>query len=230
MVKNKVYNLDCFDNIDKVEEEYIIVTDPPYNVGYNYNEYKDNLPEEVYYEKLSNLIRDKKAVILAYPEILHKLSIVLGYGPEKVITWVYNSHLPREHRDIAFYNIKPDLSKVKQPYKNLSDKRIQQKIVEGSKGTNIYDWWKVEQVKNVSHDKYDHPCQIPYKVMDNIIKVLPDILIVDPFSGSGTTLLASKRNKRDFIGFEIDETYFKITQDRLNNVKKNGQLGFDIDV
>lgn len=228
LVYNSIYNKDCYQSIEQIKEEYIIVTDPPYNVGYKYNEYKDNLPEEEYYRRLSNLIKGKQAVIIAYPEILHKLSIELGYAPKKVITWVYNSHLSKEHRDIAFYNILPDLSQVKQPYKNPNDKRIQGMINKGSKGTNLYDWWLIEQVKNVSNDKYNHPCQIPYKVMDNIIKILPNKLIVDPFAGTGTTLLTAKHNKRKYIGFEIDKEYCNIINDRLSNITPKGQRGLDI--
>lgn len=221
---NNIYNEDCFEGILKIKEDYCIITDPPFNVGYNYNEYKDKLPEDIFYERLSNLIRDKKAVVIMYPEMLHKLSIKLGYAPTKVISWVYNANTPKEHRDIAFYNIKPDLSQIKQPYKNLNDKRIQQRIADGSEGTNIYDWWHVDQVKNVNFDKYEHPCQMPLQIMQNIVKILPDEkVILDPFSGSGTTLLAAKKEDRNYIGFEIDKKYIKIIEDRLNGIMPNGQ-------
>ena len=60
--------------------------------------------------------------------------------------------------------------------------------------------------------------------MENIIGLLPDnIIIVDPFMGSGTTGLAVKnmnvkQNKnRDFIGIEVDEKYFKIAKNRIEN-------------
>ena len=221
-----IYNEDCLTGIKKIKEDYIIVTDPPFNIGYNYNEYKDKKSEKDFYKELANLVRDKKAVIIMYPEMLHRLSIELGYAPEKVITWVYNSHLPREHRDICFYNVKPDLSKIKQPYKNPNDKRIKGMIANGSKGTNIYDWWNIEQVKNVNIDKYEHPCQMPIKVMDYIVKILPNTTILDPFAGSGTTLLAAKQNSRNYIGFELDSKYIKIIEDRLSGIMPNGQASF----
>ena len=116
------------------------------------------------------------------------------------------------------------MSLIKQPYKNLADKRIQQRIADGSVGTNIYDWWKIDQVKNVSFDKYEHPCQMPLQVMENIIKILPDEkTILDPFSGTGTTLLAAKNNGRNYIGFEIDTKYINIIEDRLKGIMPNGQ-------
>ena len=116
------------------------------------------------------------------------------------------------------------MSKVKQPYKNPNDKRIKEYIKRGSKGARIYDWWEIQQVKNVSKEKTTHPCQMPLEVMKRIIGILPDdCLIIDPFMGSGTTGVAVKEmNKeqnlnRDFIGIEIDKMYFDIAVDRINN-------------
>ena len=48
--------------------------------------------------------------------------------------------------------------------------------------------------------------------------------------GSGTTAVACKELGRNFIGFEINEKYHKIAVDRLNGIKKNGQMSlFDTD-
>lgn len=80
----------------------------------------------------------------------------------------------------------------------------------------MYDWWEIQQVKNVSKEKTSHPCQIPLQVMLNIIMLIPsDYLIIDPFAGSGTTLLASKILHKDFIGIEIDKSYCEIIEERL---------------
>ena len=40
-------------------------------------------------------------------------------------------------------------------------------------------------------------------------------LILDPFAGSGTTLLAAKELNRNYIGFELNNNYFNIAQERL---------------
>ena len=48
----------------------------------------------------------------------------------------------------------PDFKKVKQPYKNLHDKRIKKLIENGSEGARLYDWFDdIELVKNVSKEK-----------------------------------------------------------------------------
>ena len=49
-------------------------------------------------------------------------------------------------------------------------------------------------------------------------------LVLDPFIGSGTTAVACKHLGINFIGFEIDEQYFKIANDRINGIKADGSI------
>lgn len=223
----------CYEEFYKVVNDsnndfskIVVVTDPPFNIGYKYHTYKDNIDEDEYYEKLGSLIQDIPSVIIHYPENLYKLSFQIGYFPNKIVSWVYNSNTARQHRDIAFFNIIPDFKKVRQPYKNPDDKRIKERIAKGCEGAKLYDWWNINQVKNVSKDKTKHPCQMPIEVMENIIGLLPnDAIIIDPFMGSGTTGVAvmnmnKKQNaNRNFIGIELDEEYFEIAKNRINEIK-----------
>ena len=219
MKLNQIIQGDCLDEIGKIQGDFIIVTDPPFNIGYRYKSYKDNLKEDKYYEMLDLLFRERKFVVIHYPEQLYKISYQLGVFPEKVISWVYNSNTAKQHRDIAFFGVKPDMRKGKQDYKNPKDKRIAKRISEG-KTARLYDWWNINQVKNVSKAKTCHPCQMPLKVMENIITILPeDKIIVDPFMGSGTTGVACKNLNRNFIGIELDPEYFKIAEKRIKEVK-----------
>jgi DNA modification methylase len=65
-----------------------------------------------------------------------------------------------------------------------------------------------------------HPCQKNLQLIIELIKrhSNTDDLILDPFMGSGTTGVAALQNNRNFIGIELDENYFKIAQQRINNV------------
>ena len=221
----KLIHGDCRDYIDDVvkgEGNPVIVSDPPFNINYKYRTYKDNLNEDDYYSLIKRVFGTAPSVIIHYPEELYKISHVLNVFPEKVCSWVYNSNTAKQHRDVAFFGIRPDMNKVRQPYKNPNDKRIQEMIKNGSKGGRLYDWWNVNQVKNVSKVKCDHPCQMPIEVMCNIVGVLPDdCTIIDPFMGTGTTGLAVKEMNerqgacRNFVGIELDESYFEIAQGRI---------------
>lgn len=215
----KLIHGDCVKEMGRLDVDWgkvIIVSDPPFNVGYHYNTYDDRKAEDEYYEWLADIFGIHKKVIIHYPEPMYKLAFQMGEFPEKVVSWVYNSNTPRQHRDIAFFGVKPDFKKVGQPYKNPTDKRIAKRIAEG-KEAQLYDWWHISQVKNVSSEKTAHPAQMPIAVMDRIIGILPDdAIIIDPFMGSGTTGVSCKFLHRDFIGIEMDKMYFDIAYNRIH--------------
>lgn len=206
----------------KKQQKYIIVTDPPFNVGYKYNTYKDRMSEEDYREMLYEIFcwDSAPSVVVHYPEQLYQLAVDMGRPPARVVSWVYNTNNRRQHRDIAFFGIYPDFKRVLQPHKNPNDKRIQRLVANGSLGTPIYDWWNINIVKNTSKEKTAHPCQMPLSVMQNVIGILPDdYIIIDPFMGSGTTGVACRQLNRKFIGIELDKEYYDIACKRISEVK-----------
>lgn len=205
-------------NIVSENKSTIIVTDPPFNIGYHYKSYKDKLREEEYLNLIEKSLGGAEMfVIIHYPEALYKISAHLKKIPNKVVSWVYNSNTGKQHRDIAFFGVEPNFRQVKQPYKNPNDKRVQKLISEG-RGARLYDWWNINQVKNVSKEKTSHPCQMPVEVMRNIIGILPrDSVIVDPFMGSGTTGVASVEQGLKFYGIELDKEYFCISEARIDD-------------
>lgn len=223
----ELYNAD-FRELGDLEArfgDFVIVTDPPFNIGYHYKSYSDSLDSAEYIEMVTTLMMGRKSVIVHYPEKLYELAIVADIMPKRVVSWVYNSNTPRQHRDIAFFNIEPDFSKVRQPYKNPNDKRIKERIARGYKGAKLYDWWNINQVKNTSQEKTAHPCQMPLEVMKRVIGILPDgVTILDPFMGSGTTGAAvAELNgggcNRGFIGIEIDKEYYEIAKKRIEDAE-----------
>lgn len=229
----KLINANCLDvlaSIKKTSANVIFVADPPFNIGYKYNSYKDAMSNDDYFDMLDQVFGDVPSVIVHYPEVLYMIAYQMGKFPEKVVSWVYNSNTAKQHRDIAFFDVKPDFSKVLQPYKNPTDKRIKKRIAEGKVGCKIYDWWNINQVKNISKEKTSHPCQMPEEVMKNIIGILPEnAVIVDPFMGSGTTGVAALELGREFIGIEIDKIYYEIAEKRLKECWKRRQAEEETD-
>jgi len=72
-----------------------------------------------------------------------------------------------------------------------------------------------------------HPTQKPIKLMQALIELTTQEgqIVLDPFCGSGSTLVAAKLTGRNFIGFEINQEYAEIAQNRLNP-KKDHQITF----
>lgn len=64
-----------------------------------------------------------------------------------------------------------------------------------------------------------HPTQKPEELLDRIIMKWSDEydVVFDPFMGSGTTGVACVNTNRNFIGIELDENYFEIAKQRINN-------------
>lgn len=231
-----LYNVDCIEYLksDQFMNDIdvlgggglkaCIVTDPPFNIGYHYNTYKDKMAEDEYLKFMKDVLktRDIPYVIIHYPESLYKIAMYNQDTPTKVCSWVYNSNTAKQHRDVAFFGVKPNFKQVLQPYKNPNDKRIKARIAQGKLGCKLYDWWNINQIKNVSKEKTKHPCQMPIQVMKNIVGIIPkNFIIIDPFMGSGTTGVACKQLGYKFIGCEIDKDYFQIAKSRIDNEQKS---------
>ena len=154
-----IINTNCLDYMKSQEfqdlvkkRKVVIITDPPFNIGYHYNSYKDKMKSDEYYEMLKQVFTmyDLPFICIHYPEDLYRLAIYIQIYPQEVVSWVYNSNTGKQHRDIAFFKIKPNFNQIKQPYKNLDDKRIKERLSRGITGGRLYDWWEINQVKNVS--------------------------------------------------------------------------------
>jgi hypothetical protein len=71
-----------------------------------------------------------------------------------------------------------------------------------------------------------HGCQMPEQLLGRIIRVSSNAeeLVLDPFSGSGTTLVAAKKLGRQWIGFELSANYAARAQTRLDAAKEGDLL------
>ena len=219
--QNQIIQGNCLDYLDKIPSDAFWISDPPYNQKYHYENYDDNLSEQDYRDLLFNVFTEKKSIIIHYPEETINLLATLDLGKcEDVVSWVYNSNTAKQHRLITWWNCKPDMKKIPQPFKNPTDKRIKKRIADG-KMARGYDWWEINQVKNVSKVNNSHSCPIPELVAERIILSTTNIgdLIVDPFCGSGTILAVAKRLRRKYLGIELSREYCEIAKDRLSKIK-----------
>jgi len=213
----KLIHGDCLEEMKKIPDDVFVLSDPPYNQGYHYNNYHDKMGSDEYADMLREVFGKRKSVMIHYPEEM--MQIMGGrFDLQQVVSWVYNSNTAKQHRLLAWFNCKPDMRKIPQPYKNPTDKRIAKRIAEG-KSARAYDWWEINQVKNVSKKDNAHPCPVPLLLMEKIILSTTNEgdTVCDPFMGSGTTGIACKNLNRNFIGIELDETYFEIAKERIAN-------------
>ena len=89
-------------------------------------------------------------------------------------------------------------------------------------GKNPTDVWVIPKVTSgtnrSSKERVNHPAQTPLQLVSTCISAFSNEgdTVLDLFMGSGTTGVACKNLNRDFIGIELDETYFNIAKERIN--------------
>jgi|SRR5579884_2337894 len=87
-------------------------------------------------------------------------------------------------------------------------------------GKNPGDVWIIPNVKHNHVEKTAHPCQFPVELVERLVLALSNEgdLVVDPFMGAGSTLVAAMLNRRRSAGADVVADYVKIARDRLESV------------
>jgi site-specific DNA-methyltransferase (adenine-specific) len=89
------------------------------------------------------------------------------------------------------------------------------------------DTWYYSRVCGTFNERQGwHGCQMPEQLLGRIIKACSNEgdLVLDPFSGSGTTLVVAKKLDRRFIGFELSDDYVKQARQRLTAAREGDAL------
>lgn len=231
--KIKFY-LDDFRKVLPLKNIQTVIVDPPYNINFNYGKnFKDNINPEEYKALMFDVLdlsykstkKDSSMFLINYPEIIAELFQTIKltkWNIHQWISWVYPSNIGHSsrkfttaHRSILWLTKdepKIYMDRVTQPYKNPTDKRVKKLIESGKTGTNLYNWWEINLVKNVSKDKESYVNQIPREVLRRLILATTDKrnIVLDPMCGTGSTLLAARDEGRSGIGIDINSDLKKI--------------------
>ena len=100
-------------------------------------------------------------------------------------------------------------------------------LVEEKKGVPLSDVWEIPYLNPKAKERLGYPTQKPIILLERVIKLTTDEedTVLDPFCGSGTTLVAAKLLNRKFIGIDISIDAIKLTEKRLEDpVKSESQL------
>ena len=84
-------------------------------------------------------------------------------------------------------------------------------------GKNPGDVWAFSNVKHNHEEQTIHPCQFPEDMIERIVlsTTEPQDVVLDPFMGTGTVAVASKRHDRNYIGAELDKNYYEVALRRI---------------
>jgi modification methylase len=226
----------CEDVMKKLPSESIdlVVTSPPYNLrnstgngmkdgrggkwanaalikGYEDASFNDNMPHNEYVEWQRDCLTEMMRVLKPNGAIFYnhkwrvqagllqdRTDIVSGFPVRQIIIW-------RRKGGINF-NKGYFLPTYEVIY------LIAKKDFILAKGANSHgDIWEFGQEQNNSH-----PAPFPVALITRIISSTNSTLVLDPFMGSGTTALAAKMLKRNFVGIELSKIYIDMAQERLS--------------
>jgi site-specific DNA-methyltransferase (adenine-specific) len=250
---NKILEGDCLELFKNIPDNSVDITfaDPPFNLKKNYNSYNDSLEFQDYLnwcEKwISEMVRVTKPTgsifvhnipkwLTYYSFYLNKYSDFKHWISWDAPTAPMGKTLQPSHYGILFYAKKIKELKfyeVRLPHKRDRKSNYLSKDYGGKKsllhpfGPLVSDVWT--DIHRIKHNKFrdEHPCQLPLHLLERIILMSTDEndIVLDPFSGTGTTAIAAKRLGRQYIGFELDENYVKITSKKLSKINPISKLG-----
>lgn len=99
-------------------------------------------------------------------------------------------------------------------------------LIKEKKGVPMSDVWEIPYLNPKAKERVGYPTQKPIILLERIIQLVTDEndVVLDPFCGSGTTLIAAKLLNRKFIGIDISEDAIEITKKRLEEPVRSDSL------
>ncbi len=173
-----------------------------------------------------------KGAIIPLDAVLYPIFNDLGLKMRNRIIWHFEHGLHCSKRFSGRYETIIWFTKSDHYLFNLDPVRVPQKYpgkkyFKGPKagqyscnplGKNPGDVWVIPNVKSNHVEKTIHPCQFPVELIERLVLSLTEKndWVLDPFLGTGTSIIAAVRHKRKGIGAELVQQYVDIAYDRIN--------------
>ena len=199
-----IYHGDCREILPELPRVDLVLTDPPYNVGKDYGTYKDDLPDDEYAEFMRDVVSLSQSVAdnQFWVAPRYKLPLWLGL--------LIGAHLVVVRRGAAG------------PYRGGWSDQFEIALAIGKPCRADSDLWDNIRLKGEGYffreEAYGHPGYTPYPILARAAALLSDKSLVDPFAGTGTSLVAGKTLNRKCIGIEIEERYCEIAANRCRQM------------
>ena len=230
----------------------LVFADPPFNIGYAYDACDDNRPPQEYLDWSERWIDACLRVLK--PDGTFWIAIGDEYAAEIRVTmrqratlrnwiiWHYtfgqnckhkfnrsHTHLFYFVKDPEHFTFNSSDPRVRVP----SDRQLKYNDKRANpKGRLPHDVWRFSRVCGTFKEREGwHPCQMPLDLLERIVLACsrPGEVVLDPFAGSGTTLVAAARNDRRWVGVELSEDYARQSTHRLKQEASVGQREADGD-
>ncbi|MDE0518815.1 MAG: site-specific DNA-methyltransferase [Bdellovibrionales bacterium] len=129
---------------------------------------------------------------------------------------IYTDYSPTTNLDQIFQKRARDKN-GKATYKTLENGDVE--LMEEKKGVPLADVWEIPYLNPKAKERVGYPTQKPLLLIERIIKLVTDKgdTVLDPFCGSGTTLVAAQLLKRKYIGIDQLKEAVELSKQRLNH-------------
>jgi len=235
------------------ENIHLTFIDPPFRQGKNYRFFDDNQPEEKYWKWLEDIlskiykitVKGGSVYFMQREKNVENVLRILRNTEwifQNLIIWKKKtSAIPSEIRYSKQYQIIVFATKGRKP-RVFNRLRIDlptppEYKYERANGVYVTDVWDDireltsgyfagEEAIRDSKGNRVHTQQSPIALLLRIIlaSTLPDDTVLDPFAGTGTTLVVAHQLKRNSIGIEIDPEYIKIIENRLKYLRSGDNI------
>ena len=234
MELNKIYNEDCLEGMKRIPDRSVdmILCDLPY--GTTANKWDSIIPLDELWGQYERIIKDNGAIVLTSSQPF--TTKLINSNPKDFrysLVWeksnstgfqLSNKRPLKKHEDILVF------------YKKQSSYNPQGLVLYGktNRRGNVGDnWTEMKDNKYIQEytnyptsilkfgydvDKH-HPTQKPVALFEYLIKTYTNKgeIVLDNCMGSGTTAIACMNTERNFIGFELDKTYYEKSLERIKN-------------
>lgn len=218
--------MDCLEGMKLIDDKSIdaIITDPPYDIsrsnnfttmgrqGIDFGEWDKGFDQFTWMNDTFRILRPGGSLFIFndWKNIgeIAKYAEIKGFDIKDMVRWKKTNPMPRNRDrryitdfEVAVWLVKP---KGKWVFNRQSD---------------TYDRCEIECSITPQNEKVGHTTQKPIRLMEEIIRrhTNEGQTILDPFIGSGSTVIAAMNLKRNFIGIELQEDYYKIAKERINS-------------
>jgi DNA modification methylase len=192
----------------------LVLTDPPYGIGYEYDKHKDN-DSDVNAQLVADVFALHQCGKVWTPGLMNLSRDISRFGNTKVAVWF--KKFAQAGNGVGGASTWEPILILDPPRKKLDNDVIELMV-------------EKEELHGKSLREF-HSCPKPVKLYGQLVEAFAELdnLIFEPFCGSGTTMIASHQMKRVCYGMEMSEKYCQVIVDRMIKldptleIKRNGQ-------
>ena len=231
---NNIYLGDSYELIKEIPDKSIdlIYTDIPYLINYSgggimrsklrhvkeFQDQKERLLDGIDFKILDEFVRVLKYIYIYIWCSKQQIMDILNYFNQKkdcsfdILCWCKDNPVP--------FGSSPFLSDIEYCL------CIHEKGTKFNQGYDHKSKWYLSHLNQQDKKEYKHPTIKPKELVKRHLlnSTKEGDIVLDTFMGSGTTCKACQELGRQYIGIEINEQYYNIAKDRLNNINAKGEV------